>query len=225
MLDSLNRRMALRRRNNMLGNSGVWSLAAAALIAVVLSAVIARVPYLPGDVAVARAIQSVTPTDTHWAQMLTATAKWPNILVLAGIVAVASWLLAGRRAALLALLSFGAMLGLDKLLRLLLFQARPSPELISVAEPGMKGSAFPSTFALLYVGTLGYLAIVSLARTKGRVGLAVALACIILLALGLAARVALGAHWPSDVLVSYLYGFVWASVLLYWIPARDEGAR
>ena len=200
-------------------------MAAAALVAIVLSAVMARVPYLPGDVAVARAIQSVTPTDIQWAQLVTATAKWPNLFILAGIVAVASWLMAGRRAGLLALLSFGAMLGLDKLLRLLLFQARPSAELISVVDPGMKGSAFPSTFALVYVGTLGYLAVVSLARTKGWLGMVVALACIILLALGLTARVALGAHWPSDVLVSYLYGFVWAGVLLFWIPVRDERAR
>jgi hypothetical protein len=45
-------------------------------------------------------------------------------------------LIVGRRAALLAPLKLGAMLGLDQLLRLLLFQARASPGHISVVEPG-----------------------------------------------------------------------------------------
>ena len=145
-----------------------------------------------------------------------------NSLILAGIVVVASWLMVGCRAALLMLLSFGSMLGLDKLLRLLLFQARPSPALISVVKPAMKGSAFPRrSRCCASARSAMWQSWRWREQRAGRHGCRSG----VYHPAGLGtARVALGAHWPGDVLVSHLYGFVWAGVLLYWIPARDQRA-
>jgi membrane-associated phospholipid phosphatase len=44
------------------------------------------------------------------------------------------------------------------------------------------------------------------------------IACSGLLILGWVARVALGAHWPSDVTISYCLGFLWATFLLRSAP-------
>jgi membrane-associated phospholipid phosphatase len=47
-----------------------------------------------------------------------------------------------------------------------------------------------------------------------------------LLLLGGVARVALGAHWPSDVIISYYLGLLWAAFLIRLIlrePASSPG--
>jgi membrane-associated phospholipid phosphatase len=38
-----------------------------------------------------------------------------------------------------------------------------------------------------------------------------------LLLVGFAARIALGAHWPSDVILSYLIGLLWAGLLIRFV--------
>jgi membrane-associated phospholipid phosphatase len=38
--------------------------------------------------------------------------------------------------------------------------------------------------------------------------------CAILLILGFVARVALAAHWPSDVIISYYLGVLWAAFII-----------
>jgi membrane-associated phospholipid phosphatase len=43
--------------------------------------------------------------------------------------------------------------------------------------------------------------------------------CVALLILGWVARIALGAHWPSDVIISYYVGLLWAAFLIRFVPA------
>jgi undecaprenyl-diphosphatase len=167
----------------------------------------------------ARAIQTAASTDLRWAEWLTAVARWPAVLVSLLVCALAAGWLGGARAGLLAPVHFAAVWLLDKGLRYAVFQPRPSPDLIHVAGPVLPGSAFPSTSALMYVGTFGYLGVVALTRGRGAAGALIAALCGVLLVFGLAARIVLGAHWPSDVLVSYLYGFVIAGALVGFVPA------
>jgi membrane-associated phospholipid phosphatase len=45
--------------------------------------------------------------------------------------------------------------------------------------------------------------------------------CCALLMLGWIARVALAAHWPSDVIISYYWGGLWAAFLIrFALPNR-----
>ena len=44
--------------------------------------------HFPGDVAVTRLVQGITPTSTGWAQTLSSTAEYPVSLVLVEIVAI-----------------------------------------------------------------------------------------------------------------------------------------
>src|SRR4051794_1824450 len=88
----------------------VWGLLF--LVAVAGTLAEAALPYLPGDVAVARAVQAVLPPGPGWAQAVSASAQWPwtGILVLAAVAF--GWALRGWRAAVLAVVAYvGIYLG------------------------------------------------------------------------------------------------------------------
>lgn len=170
-------------------------------------------PYFPGDVAVTRFVQWITPASTGWAQWISSTAKFPWNLVLLAVTVGLSWKLAGWRAALLALASFAGMWVLGKWLGPWVARPRPSPDLVYVAEK-LSGYSFPSLFALTYASTIGFLALLFARKTSGTLRAAVLLACGVLLLMGWVARIALGAHWPSDVILSYLIGLLWSGLLV-----------
>jgi undecaprenyl-diphosphatase len=170
-------------------------------------------PYYPGDVEVARFVHRVTPPSTGCAQTISSTAKFPwNLVLIALSVGIASKL-AGWRGALLALASFAGMWILGMWLGPLVGRPRPSPDLVHVAEK-LSGYSFPSIFGLTYASTLGFLAVLFARKARGALRISAVIICCVLLLIGWAARVALGAHWPSDVLLSYLIGLLWAYFLI-----------
>jgi membrane-associated phospholipid phosphatase len=169
--------------------------------------------YFPGDVAVTRLVQWITPTSTSWAQWTSSTAKFPWSLVLLAVTVGVSWWLAGWRAALLALASFAGMWLLGKWLGPLVARPRPSPNLVHVVDK-LSGYSFPSIFALTYASTLGFLVVLVAKRACGALRITVIILCCVLLIVGGAARIALGAHWPSDIALSYLIGLLWAYFLI-----------
>ena len=193
------------------------------IVAFLLCLVIARLPSLPGDVYVAQPIQKLAPSDPRWARVLTSTGRWPMSLLLSLLVVAISWMHLGRCVGALGIASFGVMMSLDWILHQLIFQPRPDSHLVRVDDPGLRGSAFPSTFAMTYFATFGYLAMVSLSRSRRRPRLLICAICLLLLTLGGLARIVLGAHWPSDVMVSYLIGFVVVAFLLRFLPSAVRG--
>jgi undecaprenyl-diphosphatase len=172
--------------------------------------------YFPGDVAVTRLLQWITPTSTGWAQWISSTAKFPWNLVLLALTIGFSWKLAGWRAALLALAGFVGMWILGKYLGPLVARPRPSPNLVHVAEK-LSGYSFPSIFALTYASTIGFLAVLFSRKASGVLRVTVITVCGLLLLVGCAARIALGAHWPSDVILSYAIGLLWAALLIRFL--------
>jgi membrane-associated phospholipid phosphatase len=181
--------------------------------AVFLTAAARYWTYFPGDLAVTRFVQALAPVSTSWAQWVTATAKSPWNLILLAVTVGIAWTFAGWRAALLALASYVGMWILGKWLGPLIARPRPAPDLVRVAEK-LSGYSFPSTFALVYASTVGFLAVLFAAKTSGKQRIPLVIICCALLLTGWTARVALGAHWPSDVLLSYLIGLLWASLLI-----------
>ncbi len=183
---------------------------------VVLSTAAAKYyPFFPGDVAVERWVQSLLPTTLNWAQGVSRTAEFPLVLLVMALVAAFSWFLAGWRGALLALISLLGMWALGALLGPVVARPRPSPELVRVFRP-LAGYSFPSLFALRYASTFGFLAILAGTKSSGVLRTSLLIGSGALLLLGFAARVALGAHWPSDVVLSYLIGLLWASILIHF---------
>ena len=137
----------------------LWFLFLGLTVALILMA--ARAPYFPGDVKVARMVQSSLSGWEGWAQKITDTGKTPWCFVLLGIsVLVALWL-SGWRGSLLSLVSFVGVQGIDPLLKAWVARPRPSPALIHVVG-STSGYSLPSTLVLIYFSTLGFLALLAL---------------------------------------------------------------
>ena len=179
--------------------------------------------YLPGDVAVMRLVQSLLPVNLTWAEEVSRTAEFPWILLILALIFALSWVLAGWRDALLAILSLAGMWILGAVLGSVIARPRPSPELVTVFRP-LPGYSFPSLFALRYAATFGFLAVLAAVKSSGGLRRVLLIGCSALLALGFVARVALAAHWPSDVAISYYLGLLWAAFLIRFAPLGSEEA-
>lgn len=195
----------------MSSKSIVWLILLA--LAVLLTMCLKYFPYLPTDVSITRLIQSALPGSKHWAQVMSATAEMPWVLILIFITFVLSWAIAGWRAGVLSLASFVGLWLLGKWLGPAISQPRPSAELVQVTG-SLPGSAFPSIFAFNYVATVGFLAVLAAIKASGIFRWVLLLVCISLLVVGGIARIDLAAHWPSDVAISYLIGFLWITLLV-----------
>ena len=173
--------------------------------------------YFPGDVAVERWVQSLVPPNLNWAEAVSRTAEFPWVLLIMALIFALSWVLAGWRAALLSILSLVGMWVLGAGLGPVIARPRPSPELVHVFRP-LSGYSFPSLFALRYAATFGFLAVLAAMKSSGVLRTALLIGCGAFLVLGWVARVALGAHWPSDVIISYYLGLLWAAFLIRFSP-------
>ena len=173
--------------------------------------------YFPGDVAVERWVQSLVPPNLNWAEAVSRLAEFPSVLLIMALIFALSWVLAGWRAALLSILSLVGMWVLGAVLGPIIARPRPSPELVHVFRP-LTGYSFPSLFALRLAATFGFLAVLVLEKTSGARRTVLLTVCGALLMLGFVVRVALAAHWPSDVVISYYLGLLWAAFLLRFLP-------
>lgn len=173
--------------------------------------------YFPGDIQLAKIIQNILPAQLEWAEWLSRLAEFPWYFILLALVFFLLWLSYSFRGGLFVFISFGGLWIFDKLLRAFMFQPRPSSEIIHVVK-ALPGSAFPSTAALIYMGTFGLLFFVTLKTYQKSIlnQIIFFMSFFVLLAVFLA-RIALGAHWPSDLMLSYLIGVVWILFLLPFI--------
>lgn len=186
------------------------------IIAILATVAAKYYAYFPGDVWVERGVQSFLPANLNWALVVSKTAEFPWILFILALILALSWALGGWRAALVSILSFGGMWAMGNWLGPIIARPRPSPELVHVFRP-LSGYSFPSLFALRYAATFGFLAVLAVVKTAGmRRGALLSLCCAFLI-LGWIARVALAAHWPSDVIISYYWGVLWAAFLVRFI--------
>lgn len=185
-------------------------------ILLVLSALLAvlagKFAYFPGDVALTKFVQSLSGESVGWAQTVTNTVRTPSIYVLVALSVALSWWLGGWRAAVLALISFGGLWLAEPWLKSLVARPRPSPALVRVIGSS-SGYSFPSGFALIYFSTIGWLAVLAYHRLTGKARWVSILLCGLILLVGGSARLALGAHWPSDIYGAYLIGLVWTMLL------------
>lgn len=173
--------------------------------------------YFPGDVSLERCVQSLVPRDLSWAVGVSRTAEFPWVVLILALVFTVSWIMAGSRAALISVFSFVGMLALGNWLGPVIRRPRPSPDLVQVYR-GLSGYSFPSLFALRYAATFGFLALLAAWKSSGVIRIVLLIPCSGLLIVGWVARVALAAHWPSDVIISYYLGLLWAAFLIRFGP-------
>jgi len=178
-----------------------------------------RYAYFPGDVTAERFVQSLAPNSMSWALWITKSAAFPWNLLLLTITFVISWAVAGWRVALYSILSFLGMWILGTLVSPVIARPRPSPALVHVVG-SPSGYSFPSIFALTYGSTLGFLAVLAALKKSGTLRTALLFLCCALLIIGGIARIALGAHWPSDIIISYFLALLWAFFLIRVAPSK-----
>ncbi len=189
----------------------VWT--GLAIFAVILSALTAVFDYFPGDVTVARMLQAISPGEHAWAETVTDTARNPGRYALLALAVIVAWAAYTWRASFAGIVAFFTLIGFDLVGKQLFGRPRPSPDLIDApADP--TGYSFPSTFAMVYVTTFGLAALALAMAPRGPVRIAGLAVCILALLVGAAARVVLGGHWPSDMIICYLIGFLWMTLLI-----------
>lgn len=165
---------------------------------------------LPGDVSITRQLQSAFGPQPVWAERVTDTAKPPYVMltILAG--SSVAWLAARWRGALAVPIAFGLSWVMDKVLRAMIFDARPSADLVAVASPSTS-SGLPSTFGLTFGSIFGVALFVTAMGTQAMAARVVALGLIVA---GAIARIILGGHWTSQMLASTVLGVVAALIVI-----------
>jgi membrane-associated phospholipid phosphatase len=186
----------------------------AAAVTVLIAIGVRMEPYFAGDVAVTRAIQQSTPSPASWATPVSRLAPAPGKYYVMAVALVAALFVAGWRG--LAIVAFFLLLEQygAEYTKPLFNRARPSPDLVAVVG-SPRGLSFPSTTITFYAVTIGAVGLLALMRRKAPYRWPVVAIGFGFLLLGCIARVALGAHWPSDVLLTSLLCLVWI-----WAAAR-----
>ena len=177
-------------------------------------AAVAMEPYFAGDVAVTRAVQSVSRNPESWATPVSRLAPAPGKYYVMAIVLTASFFIGGWRGlALLVVFLLLEQYGAEST-KAIFKRPRPSPELITTFGK-FTGYTFPSTTITFFSVTFGGLGILALVRKNAPMRQPVMWVSFFMVLLGCLARVALGAHWASDVLLTALICMVWI-----WAAAR-----
>lgn len=175
-----------------------WWPVAAAIVACLIAHWTDR---LPGDLAIARAVQSIVP-GPEWAVAVTGTVAVPKLFVLMAISIALCWWRGGLRAALVVGATLGLVWLIGEPIKALVQRPRPTADLVTVVGTP-HGFGFPSTFGTMW-GACWLPVVLYTWRRQTPLDTALAMAATVALLVGATARVTLGAHWPSDLLGAYL---------------------
>src|SRR5262245_980601 len=192
----------------------VLFVAVMAFATIVIGVGVRQFPYFPGDVPAARWIQAQSGT-TGWAIAVSQLAASPYKYFVMGLTIGLGFALAGWKGGVLALVAIAADQYGAEATKAIFARPRPSPTLINVVGTPT-GFSFPSTTMTFFASTFGVLAVLSARAKSNTLKWPVLAGSIAMLLAGAAARVAVGAHWPSDMILTLglSLGWIWAAARL-----------
>jgi len=181
---------------------------------------------LPGDLEVARAVQTL---DGPWIQVplwaLSAIGFPPIVGLLYGAIAVSIFVAGARREGILAMVATAGAAGLHRLTVEIVMRARPSPDLLEVAHRLPIHSSFTAGHVQNVTSFFGFLCYLLCVRTAPSWKRTLLLHLLVFAIVGMGvARIYFGEHWPTDVLGGYLLGVLWLLVVIEldeWLERRD----
>jgi membrane-associated phospholipid phosphatase len=180
----------------------------AAVVTILIGVAVWMEPYFAGDVQVTRAFQAAFPDAGWWATPVSRLAPAPAKYYVMTLALVLSFVVAGWRglaivAGFVLLEQYGA-----ESMKAVFGRPRPARDLIAVTG-NPSGFTFPSTTITFFCVTFGAVAVLAARRRKARGRWPILALSSAMVLLGCAARVALGAHWPSDVLLTAVICLTW----------------
>ena len=180
--------------------------------------------WLPGDLAVAEWVQSISiPLFDEVMRAVSGVGWWLPASIITVCAGLALVVLKQRPDAALLVVLVSVSSGGNWVIKQIVASSRPDPGLLDVRED-LTTYGFPSGHVLFAVVCFGTLAIF-LSEVGGRyVGLRkVAQVGLVMLIIAMPmSRVYLGAHWPSDTLGALAMGGVYLAVLV-WYRGRLRG--
>lgn len=141
--------------------------------------------------------------------------------VLAVLAAIVLWLRAHRRLALFVVVTVMGSSLLNNLVKFLVDRARPKVQIV-LTHPA--GTSFPSGHAMASFVALGLVALLARSSAGRTVAGLVGAGCgLVALLIGFS-RLALGAHYLSDVVGAWLLGLAWLVALIQLFGVARAGA-
>ena len=209
--------------------AGNWLFGGLVLLLAALSlAVVAAGPgTVPGDIAIASAVQRPTSATIDTAAELISLigADFPSMIVIA-VIGVGLLTFLGRRDLALFLGVAAALRAVGPVLKVLIGSPRPSVEAVVIVAKA-DGLGFPSGHALGAALLYGAIAIIAPQVIANRlVARGIQIFAIAMMAFIALSRVRLGVHWPSDVIGGLLLGLgAVCSMQAVWMAWRQAQIR
>lgn len=181
------------------------------IIFIILALFAKRYPHFPIDLVITKTIQQFHPLwFDSLMRFLTTMGDSTFGPLMVTTAALLLFIKHEKKAALLLLLSSIGIVIIGWIVKFTVARPRPDALLIQQYEHFIRPNSFPSGHVLLYLGLFGFLQIIVYTKLKQSPARSLLLffLWLLILLIGLS-RIYVGAHWFSDVLGSYLIGFVW----------------